>query len=94
MIVGYPTETEQDHEDTVTFLENVNDWYGHKSKFIVNLNVMKLLSNTHIIHQTELYKWNKKQTDFVSALGTDWIDRKDRFFELLSQLFSNLAQCT
>ena len=94
MIVGYPTETEQDHEDTVTFLENVNDWFGHKSKFIVNLNVMKLLSNTHILHQTELYKWNKKQTDFVSALGTDWVDRKERFFELyeLIEFSKNLVQ--
>ena len=55
---------------------------------------MKLLSNTHIIHQAELYKWNKKQTDFISVLGTDWIDRKDRFFELyeLIELSKNLIQ--
>jgi radical SAM superfamily enzyme YgiQ (UPF0313 family) len=97
MIVGYPTETKEDFEDTLLFLENMNDLHGHKTNIYVNINVMKIFYHTEVNRMHDLYIWeDKKRTEFISTYkeGHDFEERKERFYEAyeLVELLPNLRQ--
>ncbi len=97
MIVGYPTETKEDFEDTLLFFENMNDLHGHKTKIYVNINVMKIFYHTEVNRMHDLYIWeDKKRTEFISTHkeGHDFEERKERFYEAyeLVELLPNLRQ--
>lgn len=92
MITGYPTETEQDHQDNI---DGLYRYAKYAKQGIIEMirwgTTMHLIEDTPImapemIKKLEIYEYDKSKSSIYSGTGWNWISKKNPTLTLKERL--------